>query len=250
MVYFIKSPYMSKLYNRLKEKHSKITLIDMDAVDKVQLGDKVVLDASDYPAFKAMNFVHEAIIVLGSLKDAERHEKTISKFQSYKQIESMILDATFPVYFLTQTNQSILTDDQLSDISNKLDIDYRVSLNYSPNSGFSLYDHFVEESNHHERHKTINVITCIKDHLDPPISLLLGMVEKMRTKGSVLIYSAPLKGPLDYAFITTSDSILLLGEGNATYGHHDLSSILPPEKLIVINHMSEFGRLAHKKDDV
>lgn len=246
MVYFIKSPYTHKLFYRLKQNHPEIVLIELDSLEKVQPSDRVVLDACHFSTLEAKNFVHENLIVLGEKTEITSQAKTVSKYQSYKQIEALILDVSFPVYFLTQTNQNILSEETLIKISNHLDIDYRISLNYSPSSSFSLFNHIVKEVSHIERHKTINVITCFKDYLNPPVNTLITMIEEMKMKGSVLIYSAPLKGQLDYSIMTSADSVLLLNDRNVPCRDYDFSSVLPTEKLIFINHIDEFTRMTRQ----
>lgn len=237
MIYFFKSPYTFKLFNRLKINHPEIALIDIDSIDKVRPDDKLIIDAPDQIALTASHFKHENIIVMGESDTSTLYGKSISKYQSYKRIEALILDATYPITFLTHSTALNVDEDRLSYVCEKLDIEYRISLNYSPNSDFSLYNHLVEEDSPFERRKTRHVITCIKDYLNPPVEDLVDMIVRLKQKGSVLIYSSPLKGPLDNAVIQLSDAVVVMhGEGP----EDELSAldhIVPPEKLKYIKHL-------------
>lgn len=247
MIYFFKSPYTFKLFNRLKMNHPEIALVDIDSIDKVRPDDKLIIDAPDQIALTARHFKHENIIVMGESDSTTLYGKSISKFQSYKRIEALILDSTYPITFLTHSATYKVEEDRLSYVCEKLDIDYRISLNYSPNSDFSLYNHLVEEESPFERRKTRHVITCIKDYLNPPVEDLVDMIVRLKQKGSVLIYSAPLKGPLDNAVIQLSDVVVIL-HGD---GYEDelgaLDHIVPSEKLRHVKHLDALIPIANKE---
>lgn len=233
MIYFFKSPYTFRLYNRLKANHPDLALIDLESLDLIRFDDKLIIDASDLIALTARHFNHEDIIVMGDsdVDSAMRYGKTVSKYQSYKRIEALILDASYPVTFLTHTAPMLIDESQLAIISEKLEIDYRISLNFDPTSKFSLYHYLIGEDCVFQKERTQHVITCIKDYLNPPVDDLVTMVASLKRLGRVLIYSAPLKGPLDYALINLSDTVLILHDDNSGATVDALTHIIPSEKI-------------------
>lgn len=249
MIYFFKSPYTVKLYNRLKANHPDIALIDLESLDTIRFDDKLIIDASDLIALTARHFSHDDIIVMGDgdIDATMRFGRTISKYQSYKRIEALILDASYPVTFFTHTAPLSIDETQLSIVSDQLDIDYRISLNFDPTSNFSLYNHLIGEDCTFEKEKTQHVITCIKDYLNPPINDLVAMIAKLKRMGRVLIYSAPLKGPLDYALINLSDTVLILHDENHGSALDALTHVIPPEKIKRIKRLDTLDSVCDRK---
>lgn len=234
MIYLIRNHYTLKLYNQIRNRHPELKMISLDEYRCVESSDTLVIDESDFIALKSVVLDLQNVILLGDSSAIQFEGKRISKYQSYRQIQCLLFESSHPVYFLTHHQATLLPYEKLDSIRKKFEVDFMISLNYEPESDFSLYHCLVNESNIATEYKPLEVITSLKDYLNPPIDELINLIQKTRDRGSILIYSAPLKGDLDYALMEISDKVLLFGTNWPPKMLSDLSNTIDSDKIHVL----------------
>ena len=136
--------------------------------------------------------------------------RTIKKYQSTRNILTLVSQSTFPVTFLGFAIKSIEKELFINNVRKKYDIDRVISLDFNPNSSFSLFDCLA-----HEKYKILNqanldVITNIQDYLNPPTSDIIVFIDRLKETNRLLIVSSTLKGKLDAAIMDLADTIILV----------------------------------------
>lgn len=236
MIYLIRNHYTQKLFNQIRNRHPELKMISLDEYSCVESSDTLVIDESDFIALKSLVSELQNVVLLGDCGAIKFEGKRISKYQSYRQIQCLLFESSHPIYFLTHHQTTLLSNEMLDSIRKQFDVDYVISLNYEPESDFSLYHCLVNESSLSNDRKPLEVITSLKDYLNPPIDELVNLVHKTREKGSILIYSAPLKGDLDYALMELSDKVILFGPNWPKCMVSELSNTVASDKIQILDH--------------
>lgn len=201
MIYFLESPYINKLFKALSNHQSDLTLLPLNQIDRCTYEDVIILDEVDVEHLPKQ-FKKYKVLGEGQGK--------ISKFQPYKDIAKALLNVTFPVLFVTSKYLTPELIHSVQILSQLLDFDYFIDCTLGTENSFSLYNYAMRPSCIPEKKKKYAVINHIKDSVNPPIDDICRFVTHLKQTGSTLIFSAPIKGPLDSCLINLSDVIVNL----------------------------------------
>ena len=222
MQYIIENAYTKKLYAKLKLNMTHLKLLGMSDIAALEVGEpepgdpehKYIVDEEDYEAFLAHHFKAGEVIVLTENKVQDtplnEHVRYILKYQSVKNILTLVSRTTFPITFLVFAAKSELKDAIIEDVSKKYEIDNVISLDFSPNSNFSLFDCLDCFDGKIFKDAILEVIANMPDYLNPPIPDIIIFINRLKEKNRLLIVSSPLKGALDASLMNLSDTIILV----------------------------------------
>lgn len=214
MHYILENAYTKKLFKQFNINGTQIQLLSMSEVATLEPGHILIIDEEDLSAFNAMSVRFDELIILTkkNLQDLnpEENVRYIKKFQSIRNISTLITRTVFPLTFLVFASKRSENDSIIEDVKRKFEIDTIISFNFSPNSNFSLFDVIARENYKTYHHTILDVITNIQDYLSPPIAELITLTNRLKEKHRLLVVSAPLKGALDLAFMEIADTIILI----------------------------------------
>ena len=214
MEFIIENAYTKKLFLQLNVTMTKLQLIAMADIATLDSGFGCIVDEDDYESFEAMHYDAREVIILTEKKlhdlPLKQNVRTIKKYQSTRNILTLVSQSTFPVTFLGFAIKSIEKELFINNVRKKYDIDRVISLDFNPNSSFSLFDCLA-----HEKYKILNqanldVITNIQDYLNPPTSDIIVFIDRLKETNRLLIVSSTLKGKLDAAIMDLADTIILV----------------------------------------
>jgi|GEM_PF-4493027 len=214
MQYLIENAYTKKLYSQLKRNMINLQVIKLSEVAMLQPGYDCIIDASDYDCVQDL-FNHAREVIVLSDKNRSPSEQSdnvryILKFQSTKNILTLMAHVAFPITFLGFVTPSTKNKAIIETVSKKYVIDTIISLDFSPNSRFSLFDSLTREDDKIVNHARLDVITNIQDYLNPPTLDLIQYLNQLKAKCRLLIVSSCLKGMLDGAIVDLADTIILI----------------------------------------
>lgn len=219
MQFIIENAYTKKLFIQLSVTLVKLQLITMSDVSALEPGHSCIVDEDDYETFEALHYGAGEVIVLSENKihDFYRkdHVRCIKKYQSSKNILTLISQEAFPMTFLGFATKSDDKEAIIYEVSKKYGIDRVISLDFSPDSSFSLFDSLTRLSVKVSNQANLDVITNIHDHLNPPISDLIVFINRLKESNRILVVSSPLKGTLDGALMDLSDTVILVENDQA-----------------------------------
>ncbi len=214
MHYIIENAYTKKLYEQLKGKVFKLQLLGMMDVATLDPGHAIIVDEDDFESFITLHDAAREVVVLTEKSPHPiptlKNVRYVRKYQSTRNILTLVTMTAFPITFLVFATKSTEYDAIIKDVAKKYDIDTIISLDFSPNSSFSLFDCLTRINQNFLNHAILDVITTIQDYLNPPTSALIDFLNQLKGKSRLLIVSAPLKGALDSAVIELSDTIILV----------------------------------------
>lgn len=121
-------------------------------------------------------------------------------------------------------------------VSKKYDIDSVISLDFSLDSSFSLFDSLTGISIKVANQAILNVITNIYDYLNPPVSDILVFLNHLKESNRLLIVSSPLKGTLDATLMDLSDTVILVENDKALKLEPHLRQCLKTKRFEVMTH--------------
>lgn len=240
MQFIIENAYTKKLFMQLSVTLTKLQLIEMADVSTLESGQHCIVDEDDYKTFEALHYSAGEVIILTehnmhglSLKD---HVRCIKKYQSTKNILTLISQEAFPMTFLGFAAKCADKEAIISDVSKKYDIDRVISLDFSPDSSFSLFDSLTRFSVKVANQAILDVITNIHDHLNPPVSDLIVYLNRLKESNRILIVSSPLKGAVDATLMDLSDTVILIENDKALKLEPHLRQFLKTKRLEVMTY--------------
>lgn len=214
MQFIIENAYTKKLFMQLSVTLTKLQLIAMAEVSALESGQSIVVDEDDYETFVALHYRAGEVIVLTEHKmhdlSPKEHVRCIKKYQSAKNILTLISQEAFPMTFLGFATKCDDKEAIITEVSKKYEIDRVISLDFCPGSSFSLFDSLTRLPVKVANQAILDVITNIHDHLHPPISDLIVFLNRLKESNRILIVASPLKGTLDAALMDLSDTVILV----------------------------------------
>ncbi len=250
MQYIIENAYTKKLYAKLKPNMTNLKLIEMSDIatlepEETESGERehrFIVDEDDYEAFRAQHYKAREVIVLTENKSGNKphdtpmndHVRYILKYQSARNILTLVSRTTFPITFLVFAAKSPLKDKIIEDVSKKYEIDSVISLDFSPNSSFSLFDCLDFTDGKIFEDTIIELITNMPDYLNPPTTDIIIFLNRLKEKKRLLIVSSPLKGALDASLMSLSDTIILVENDKTIKLETHLSHLLKSKHFEVL----------------
>jgi nitrogen regulatory protein PII-like uncharacterized protein len=214
MKFIVENNYTKKLFIQLNMTLTNLQLIALADVASIDAGHDFIVDEDDYETFEALQDQAREVIVLTDKKkyasSVIENVRCIKKFQSTKNILTLVSQEAFPMTYLGFTNKSDDKEAIIREVSRKYDIDRVISLDFSPSSSFSLFDSLTRNVNKVSNQTNLDVIANIHDYLNPPIADLITYLNCLKETNRLLIVSSPLKGALDAALMDLSDTIILV----------------------------------------
>lgn len=207
MHYLVENNYTRRLYQQLKIQSNKFEIISRSELDLLSETDTLIIDESDLNFIETVITSKEQVIVLG---ESITPYKCISKYQSYRNIQAQLSNAKLPIYLFTSESNIECSDIFFKSLATQLGIEYIVSLNYVPNSNFSLYQWSIDSSIEIPKHTIIDLISSVPDIFNSPVEEILGFVDAVSLKSSVLIISYPLKSCLDKKLLEIANTVFLV----------------------------------------
>ena len=219
MQFIIENAYTKRLFMQLSVTLNKLQLIAMAEVSALESGHHCIVDEDDYETFEALHYSAGEVIVLTELNmhgiSQKDHIRCIKKYQSTKNILALISQESLPMTFLGFATKSADKEAIIKEVSKKYDIDRVISLDFSPDSSFSLFDSLTRLSAKVANQAILDVITNIHDHLNPPVSDLIDFLNQLKESNRILIVSSPLKGTVDATLMDLSDTVILVENDKA-----------------------------------
>ncbi len=211
MIYIIENAYKKKLYEQLENSVSELQLISMAYIAKLDTNQRIIVDEIDFQAFESLHYNPLEVVVLTE-KELQSMDKIryVKKFQSIKNIMALVTHLTFPMIFLVFSAKKAENDALINNIAKNREIDMVISLDFNPDSNFSIFDSLVQLSKECINSVHLDVITHIEDYLNPPIDDLIILIKRLKDKKRLMIVSSPLKGTLDSVIMTLADTIILV----------------------------------------
>lgn len=240
MQYIIENAYTKKLFMQLSVTLTKLQLIAMADVHALEPGQSCIVDEDDYGNFEALHYGAGEVIVLMentfNAMSSKDHVRCIKKYQSTKNILTLISQEAFPVTFLGFATKSVDKEVIISEASKKYDIDRVISLDFSPDSNFSLFDSLTSYSDKISNQAVLDVITNIQDYLNPPISDLIVLLNRLKESNRILIVSSSIKGTLDAMLMDLSDTVVLVENDKALKLEQHLRHCLKTKRFEVMSY--------------
>ncbi len=240
MQFIIENAYTKKLFTQLSVTLTKLQLIAMAEVSALESGQSCIVDEDDYETFEALNYKAGEVIVLTEFKmqdlTLKDHVRCIKKYQSTKNILTLVSQEAFPMTFLGFATKCADKEAIINEVSKKYDIDRVISLDFCPDSSFSLFDSLTSFSIKVANQAVLDVITNIHDYLNPPVSDIILFLNHLKESKRLLIVSSPLKGTLDATLMDLSDTVILVENDKAQKLEPHLSNCLKTKRLEVMTY--------------
>ena len=216
MIYFLDSPYINKLFKALSMHQSDLILLPLNQIDVCTFEDVIVLEEKDVDHLPKQ---------LKKYKVLGEGQGKISKFQPYKDIAKALLNVTFPVIYVTSKYLTPELIHSAHTLWQLLDFDYFVDCTLNTENSFSLYTYAMNPSYVPEKKRKYSVINHMKDAVNPPVDDIYRFVTHLKETGSTLIFSAPIKGPLDTCLLNLSEAIVNFTQnGQQPIGLNEITS--------------------------
>jgi len=233
MIYLVENDYTKKLYPLLSVYMTHIEMIPISMLDQLESNHTIIIDVLDIPKLHDQGNRFSELIQLGLENNKDLpHGRMISKYQSYKNIIKLLIETNFPIFMLTSKDSFHISPNLIESLVGTLELDYIISINYSYSSAFSLYDSMMNNHSTFEKGKTYDILSNFQDYMNPPIDDIMKLIFNLRKKGTVLIVTTPLKGPLDLALIKNANTLIWLEENQNAHDAKDIQRVNPTIQII------------------
>lgn len=232
MFYVQETEYFKKLIPKLKGIQYQFIDIYTEALNLTPIhseSDCLLIEMSHDKTFemltsciiKNQNRFHRLFLFYSDHIDSrdDLQVETIHKYQSYKQIQSLLLNENHEIILLTNGSQTQLKESTISEFQRIYSFDYLLSLDFEPQSKFTLFQyaeqHTLTSSNSEvvfEKRKVNAIITNINDYLNPPENDILQMIHSLQLKGSLAIIISNIKHAFDLKVLQKCHRVVIASE--------------------------------------
>ena len=220
MIFAQNSPYMKKLLEKIDPLSEHSMLIDSNFTESISSESILLLEEESIDFFKPyfIKFSHIYLIHENETRkpfiNTTENIQYLSKFQSYKIIQSIIENKKFQLSILTHAENSFIRDDEAALFMEKYHLDYLHSLDFHPQSSFSLFTIIHSEKNKNdlelEKYKLYKIITSLKDYFSPPDEEIDFLIQKLLNKGHVGIITSCLKNSMDLKLVEIANLLIYI----------------------------------------